>query len=215
MSRIAIIGGHGKIALYLSEILIGRGHRVGSFIRNPDHAEDVSATGAEPVLADVENLLTWQLADLLEGYDAVIWSAGAGGGNPERTFAVDRDAAIRSMDAAERAGVARYVMVSYQGSSLEHSIPVDDSFHAYAQAKAEADDYLRRSNLAWTILGPSRLIDEPATGTISITRESGSVRRENVALVAAEVLNVPGTEGRTLPFNDGDTPIINALQVFN
>src|SRR5690554_304023 len=90
-------------------------------------------------------------AAAIEGHDALVWSAGAGGGNPTRTYAVDRDAAIRSMDAAARAGVERYVMVSYIGSSPDHGVPENDSFFAYAEAKAAADDYLRRSDLAWTI----------------------------------------------------------------
>ena len=119
MSRIAIIGGHGKVALHLSRILTGQGHQVSSLIRNPDHAADVRDAGATPVLADVETATAEELADQLRGHDAVVWSAGAGGGNPERTYAVDRDAAIRSMDAAAAAGVQRYVMVSYLGAGKE------------------------------------------------------------------------------------------------
>ena len=82
MSRIAVIGGHGKVALHLSRILSGRGHQVSSLIRNPDHRADVEATGAEPVVADVESLDAGQLAEVLRGHDAVVWSAGAGGGSP-------------------------------------------------------------------------------------------------------------------------------------
>src|SRR3712207_4600201 len=113
MTRIAIIGGHGKVALRLSTLLADEGHSVTSFIRNPEHAADVEQTGATPSVLDVENSTTAALAEALEGHDAVVWSAGAGGGNPARTYAVDRDAAIRSMDAAAQAGVDRYVMVSY------------------------------------------------------------------------------------------------------
>ena len=76
MSRIAVIGGHGKVALHLSRILSGRGHEVSSLIRNPDHRADVEATGAEPVVADVESMDADQLAELLRGHDAVVWSAG-------------------------------------------------------------------------------------------------------------------------------------------
>ncbi len=105
MSRIVIVGGHGKVALHLARILNDRGDQVTSVIRNPDHADDVSATGAHPVVADIERLDTGALADLLAGHDAVVFSAGAGGGDPARTYAVDRDAAIRMIDAAGQAGV--------------------------------------------------------------------------------------------------------------
>ena len=100
MPRIVVIGGHGKVALLLARILTERGDAVSSVVRNPGHSADVAATGADPVVADIEQLDTNALADLLAGHDAVVFSAGAGGGNPARTYAVDRDAAIRVIDAA-------------------------------------------------------------------------------------------------------------------
>src|ERR1700723_625413 len=100
MAHIIVFGGHGKIALQLARILTERGDEVTSVFRNPDHCDDVAATGARPVVADIERLDTDALADLVAGHDAVVFSAGAGGGNPERTYAVDRDAAIRVIDGA-------------------------------------------------------------------------------------------------------------------
>ena len=120
MSRIIVFGGHGRIALLLAPILVARGDEVTSVIRNPDHVSEVEATGAHALVADVETLDTDALAEIIRGHDAVVWSAGAGGGSPERTYAVDRDAAIRTMDAAEAAGVKRYVMVSWLGSKADH-----------------------------------------------------------------------------------------------
>jgi uncharacterized protein YbjT (DUF2867 family) len=213
--RITLIGGHGKVALLAAPLLVEAGHGVVSVFRNPDHTDDVAATGAEPKVADVETMDTDALADLLSGSDLVIWSAGAGGGNPSRTWAVDRDAAIRSMDAAERAGVRDYVMVSYFGARPDHGVPEDDSFFPYAEAKAAADAHLKRSGLRWTILGPSRLTLEPPTGRIEVPREGpgrGEVSRANVARVIAAVVENPGrTTGRMIEFNDGDVPIEEAL----
>ena len=212
MSRIAVIGGHGKVALHLSRILSGRGHQVSSLIRNPDHRADVEATGAEPVVADVESLDAGQLAEVLRGHDALVWSAGAGGGSPERTYAVDRDAAIMSMDAARRAGITRYVMVSYFGAASDHGVPEDNPFFAYAEAKAAADEHLRGTDLDWTVLGPSGLTDEESTGLIDTqAAESSQVSREDVALVVAETLEQPATVHRTIRFNNGATPIGDAL----
>ena len=213
MSSIAIIGGHGKVALHLARLLTEQGHTVSSVFRNPDHAADVEATGAQPVAADVEELSTEQIADLLKGHDAVVWSAGAGGGSAERTYAVDRDAAIRSMDAADAAGARRYVMVSYFGAGKDHGVPEDDGFYAYAEAKADADEHLKASNLDWTILGPSALTLDPGTGRIETGPGiSGTqVSREDVALVAAEVLQRPETARRTIEFNNGATPVAEAL----
>jgi uncharacterized protein YbjT (DUF2867 family) len=215
MTRIAIIGGHGKVALHLSTLLTEEGHSVTSFIRNPDHAADVADTGATPSVLDVENSATAAIAEALKGHDALVWSAGAGGGNPTRTYAVDRDAAIRSMDAAEAAGVNRYVMVSYLGAGMEHGVPESSSFFAYAEAKAAADGYLRSTNLAWTILGPGALTDQPGTGRIDVDPSpegSRETSRSNTAGVAAAVLDLPETAGRTIEFCDGTLPIAAALQ---
>ncbi|MGK3957843.1 NAD(P)H-binding protein [Arthrobacter sp. R4] len=215
MTRIAIIGGHGKVALRLSALLTEEGHSVTSIIRNPDHAPDVAATGATPSVLDVESSTTAAIAECLAGHDAVVWSAGAGGGNPERTYAVDRDAAIRSMDAAAEAGVGRYVMVSYLGAGPDHGVPAENSFFAYAEAKAAADEYLRGTQLAWTILGPGTLTDKPGTGRIDVNPPAAGGRetsRSNTASVAAAVLDLPETAGRTIEFRDGTLPIAAALE---
>ena len=214
MSRIAVIGGHGKVALHLSRILSGRGHQVSSLIRNPDHRADVEATGAEPVVADVELLDAGPLAEVLRGHDAVVWSAGAGGGSPERTYAVDRDAAVLSMDAAAQAGIRRYVMVSYFGAGPDHGVPEDSAFHAYAEAKTAADEHLRGTPLAWTILRPSSLTLEAATGHIEAGDgvTPGSVSRDNVAHVIRSVVGHPETTARRIiAFNDGLTPIEDVI----
>lgn len=212
MANILIIGGHGKVALLLAPLLIERGDEVTSVIRNPDHTAEVEATGATALVADIETLDTERLAALFAGHDAIVWSAGAGGGAPERTYAVDRDAAIRSMDAAAIADVRRYMMVSYFGASLEHGVPEGNSFFAYAEAKAAADERLRTTGLDWTILGPSTLTLDPPTGLIDTTAtESGSVSRADVAAVVAEVLHRDDTIGRSILFNEGSTPIAEAV----
>ncbi len=215
MARVIVVGGHGKVALELSRILTERGDEVSSVFRNPEHADDVAATGAEPLVADVEILDTDALADLLAGHDAVVFSAGAGGGDPARTYAVDRDAAIRVIDAAARAAVKRFVMVSYFGAGPDHGVPKDDPFFAYAQAKAAADAHLRASDLDWTVLGPGRLTLEPATGRIEVRGERGtlkdSVSRADVALVVAAALRDDSTIRRTIDFNNGDVPIATAI----
>ncbi|MCV7224499.1 SDR family oxidoreductase [Mycolicibacterium komossense] len=213
MSHIVIVGGHGKVALHLARILSARGDEALSVIRNPAHTDDVADAGATPVVADIEDLDTDALADLLDGHDAVVFTAGAGGGDPARTYAVDRDAAIRIIDAAGQAGVQRFVMVSYFGAGADHGVSEDNSFFAYAEAKAAADAHLRASGLDWTILGPGGLTLDPATGRITVGPEAadGTVSREDVAQVIAAALADNSTIGRTIEFNNGDTPIDEAI----
>ena len=216
MTRILLIGGHGKVALRLTPLLVEAGHRVTSAIRNPDHRAEVESVGAEAVIADVEHLTTDEMADVISGHDAVVWLAGAGGGDPERTNAVDHLAAVRTMDAAVACGLRRYVMLSYLGAGLDHGVDPSSSFYAYAEAKAAADHHLRRSALDWTILGPGALTLDPGTGRIEIADHpaASSVSRDDVAAVAAAVLDNPSTVGHTLNFNSGPTPIVEAIERF-
>ena len=212
--RVIVIGGHGKVARQLTPVLTERGHAVTAVVRNPDHVPDVEADGATAAVADIESMDTTTIADLVRGHDAVVWAAGAGGGDPRRTRAVDRDAAIRSMDAAEEAGVDRYIMVSYFGAGPDHGVPQDNPFHHYAEAKTAADGRLQDSDLAWTILRPSRLTDEEPTGRIETSRGGagrGAVSRADVALVVAESLERPGLRGQVVEFNNGPLAIDEAL----
>ena len=212
--RVIVIGGHGKVARNLTPLLTERGHAVTAVVRNPGHVPDVEADGATAAVADVASMDTTALADLLRGHDAVVWSAGAGGGDPARTRAVDRDAAVRSMVAAEEAGVDRYLMVSYFGAGPDHGVPQDNPFHHYAEAKSAADAHLQDTALAWTILRPSRLTDDDPTGRIETARggaTAGQVSRADVALVVAETLERPDLRGQVVEFNNGDLPVGDAL----
>ncbi|WP_172119134.1 SDR family oxidoreductase [Actinomyces faecalis] len=216
MSRVVIFGGHGKVALAASTLLRDAGYEIVSVIRNPEHADEVEAAGARPLLLSVEDATQEALASALDGADAVVWSAGAGGkGGPERTDAVDRQAAIRSMEAARQAGVRRYLMVSWAGSYGDEPVPADHPLHTYAMAKLDADRHLVASDLDWTILGPGTLTTEPASGEITVerTEDGGSLltSRENVARVILGALEDDATIRKVIPFRDGSTPIAQAL----
>ncbi|WP_132992886.1 NAD(P)H-binding protein [Gordonia zhaorongruii] len=215
MADIKIIGGHGKIALLLAPLLNERGDSVTSIIRNPEHADDVRASGAEPLVLDVENADRGEISQAIEGADAVVFTAGAGGGNPDRTYAVDRDAAIRAMEAAAEAGVNRFVLVSYLGAGPDHGVSEDSAFYPYAEAKAAADVALRESKLDWTILMPGALTLDDPSGTIDPaairTEKNAGTARANVAQVAAAALANPASIRQNIAFTDGSVPIDVAL----
>ena len=222
--KVVVIGALGKVARQLVPLLADGGTGpvvdVVAVVRKPEQVDRVADLGAEPLLLDVEHASTDEIAAALAGADAVVWSAGAGGGDKERTYAVDRDAAIRSMDAAASAGVPRYVMVSWVGSTPEHGVHESAGFFPYADAKLAADDHLRTTDLDWTILGPGTLTDEPPTGRITVLPETGavpagtdtSVPRADVAQVVAAALREPATVGRFVRFSAGDTAIPTALR---
>ncbi|OEU85209.1 NAD-dependent dehydratase [Streptomyces abyssalis] len=216
--RTVIAGGHGQIALRLERLLAARGDEAAGIIRNAGQAGDLRAAGAEPVVCDLESASVGEVAAHLEGADAVVFAAGAGpGSGAARKETVDRDAAVLFADAAEQAGVRRYIIVSSMGADAGLTEPppgTDPVFAAYQRAKGAADDAVRaRSGLDWTVLRPGRLTDGPGTGKVRLAERTGrdEVTRDDVAAVLGALLHAPGTAGLTLELIGGDTPVEEAV----
>jgi nucleoside-diphosphate-sugar epimerase len=206
--RIIIAGGHGKIGLRLAERL--KSGAVG-MVRNPAHIADVEATGAEAVVCDLEKASLDEVTEIVRGADAVVFAAGAGpGSGAARKDTVDRAASVLLADAAERAGVGRFIQISSMGAGKPPAPGRDEVWAAYIDAKTAAEEDLRRRDgLAWTIVRPGRLTDEPGTGLVRLAPEvpPGSVPRDDVAAVIMALLDSPGTAGQTLELVSGATPI--------
>jgi uncharacterized protein YbjT (DUF2867 family) len=213
--RVVIAGGHGKIALLLERLLTERGDQAVGLIRNPAHAADVRKTGAEAVVCDLEAASADGVAALLSGADAVVFAAGAGpGSGAPRKDSVDRAGSVLMADAAERAGVRRFVQISSMGAGRPPRLGTDEVWAAYITAKTAAETDLRDRHLDWTILRPGRLTDAPATGRIRLAPPpvaSGTVPRADVAAVIAALLDEPGTGHKTLELVGGDSPVATAV----
>ncbi|GAA4698392.1 NAD(P)H-binding protein [Phytohabitans rumicis] len=214
--RVVIAGGHGKIALSLERLLSGRGDSVAGLVRNPDHAADLVAAGAEVLMVDLEHSSVEQVAEHLRGASAVVFAAGAGpGSGAARKETVDRDAAILLADAAEAAGVRRYLMISSIGADAQApDNGRDPVFVAYLRAKGAADEAVRgRAGLDTTIVRPGMLTNDPGTGRVTIADSTGRGRiaREDVAAVLVALLDTPDTGGQTFELVGGDTPIAAAV----
>ena len=209
--RVVIAGGHGKIALLLERLLAERGDQAVGLIRNPAHIADVHRAGAEAVVCDLEAASAEEVAVLLSRADAVVFAAGAGpGSGAPRKDSVDRAASVLLADAAERAGVRRFVQVSSMGASQPPRPGSDEVWAAYITAKTAAEADLRGRDLDWTILRPGGLTDAPATGKIRLAPPPlprGTVPRADVAAVIAALLDTPGTRNHTLELTGGDTPV--------
>ncbi|MFG2097676.1 SDR family oxidoreductase [Streptomyces sp. NPDC048612] len=214
--RIVIAGGHGQIALRLERLLAKRGDEVAGIIRRPEQAGDVLAAGAEPVVCDLESASVEDVARHMDGVDAAVFAAGAGPGSGiERKDTVDRGAAAVFADAAEAAGVRRFLVVSSMGADREPPEGTDPVFAAYLRAKGAADaDVRARAGLDWTILRPGRLTNDPGTDLVTLADATGrsDVTRDDVAAVLVELLDEPGTIGRTLELIGGDVPVREAVR---
>jgi uncharacterized protein YbjT (DUF2867 family) len=210
---IAIAGGHGKIALQLTRRLSSRGEVVISLIRNPGHVDDVRAHGGQPALCDLERATVPEIAAAVAGATATVFAAGAGpGSGAERKLTVDRDGAIKLLQAAVAAEVPRYLIISSIGA--EDPPDGDDVFSVYQRAKAEADAAVQASDREWTIVRPGRLTDEAGSDRVRIELEpfDGEIPRDDVAAVLDALLQEPRAARRILYVNSGETGVEQALQ---
>ncbi len=210
--HIVIAGGHGQVALHLTRQLAERGDQVRGIIRDPGQSGDLQAAGAEAVVLDLEQATPADLADVIADADAVVFAAGAGpDSGAERKETVDYGAAAALVEAAQRAGTDRYVMVSAMGTD---DPPQDDAvFSVYLRAKARADRALMASDLAWTVVRPGRLTDAEGTGTVTLARHvpRAEIPRADVAAVCAACLHEPATAGHVFEVVTGDVPVGDAV----
>ncbi|GGC63491.1 SDR family oxidoreductase [Hoyosella rhizosphaerae] len=214
--RVVIAGGHGNIALHLTKELSGRGDTVIGLIRNPSHVHDVHTAGGEALLLNLEHAPQADVVEALEGADAVVFAAGAGpGSGAARKDTVDRGAAVLLADAAEKAGVRRFIQISAFGAGAPVPDGADEVWAAYLTAKTEAEqDLMQRATLDWTILRPGLLTNDEPSGLVSLSSESipkDSVSRADVAAVLAALLHTDHTVNQILHLTQGTTEIPEAV----
>ncbi|QXJ23896.1 NAD(P)H-binding protein [Actinomadura graeca] len=220
--RIVIAGGHGKVALRLTRLLAGRGDAVVGIVRNPGHVGDVRQAGGEAVVLDLERATVEEVAAALAGAEAAVFAAGSGdGADAARKDAVNRAAPVLLMDAAEQAGVRRFLHVSSINVGCADNPDIGEGYATYLRAKRAAErEIMTRDGLDWTLLRPGVLTDDPGTGTVLLTvgQTVGSavprfdpVPRDDVAAVLAALLDRPYTAGRAYVLVGGRTPIDQAL----
>ena len=215
--RIVLAGAHGQVARRLGRLLSARGDTVVGIVRNPDHRGDLEDDGVQPAVLDLERASVDEVAEVVQGADAVVFAAGAGpGSGADRKHTVDHAAAVLLADAAERTGVRPYLLVSSMGvEQARHGTPrgMDPVFAVYLQAKLRAEDQiLPRPALDTTIVRPGRLTDEPGTGRVTLAHgvDYGEIPRDDVAAVLAEMLHA-GTSNDVVELVGGQTPIAEAV----
>jgi uncharacterized protein YbjT (DUF2867 family) len=124
---------------------------------------------------------------------------------------VDYGAAVKLSAAAQANDIDRYVMLSSCGADPE--APGDDTFAVYLRAKGKADAELRASGLAYTIVRPGWLTDDPGRGRVRAAEHvaEGRISRDDVAAVLAVCVHDRELAGVTFEVVEGDTPIEQAL----
>lgn len=207
--RVLVIGANGLTGRRVVRLLADRSHEAVAMLRDPAQASRFQEMGVEHVIGDLEE----PVDHAMEGAEAVIFAAGSGSGTGlDKTVAVDRDGAVRSMVAARAFGISRYVMLSSRGADPESD---REPLAPYLRAKGWADVWLQRSALDHTIVRPGRLTREEGTGRIELAptlTRSGSISRDDVARVLVQSLDVDATRGKTFAILNDGTPIREALE---
>lgn len=208
--HVLIVGSHGQIGQSMVKQMAATDHRSRAMVRDADQEAQMEKLGAtETVVADLEG----DVSHAVEGCDAVVFVAGSGGGTgPEKTDAIDRDGAIGIVEAAKKAGVKRFVMLSSMGADAPADGP-DDLQH-YLKAKQAADRHLIGSGLDYTIVRPGALNDDSGTQRIEAAKDlkrSGEIPRDDVATVLIEVLAAPNTIGTHFEVLSGGSTVQQAL----
>ena len=207
--RVLVAGSHGQVGRHIVRMLAEEGHEVRAMIRDEDQAPTIRELGGEPVVADLEGEVT----HTVEGCDAVIFSAGGGpGSGAEKKETVDRQGAVKLIEAAKEHGARRYVMVSAMGAADPKA--GSEAMQPYLFAKARADASLQESGLDYTIVRPGSLTDDPGDGTVEAAPslgKRGEIPREDTARTIVATLKAQNTYGKTFEVLSGDTPVEEAI----
>lgn len=213
-TRIAVVGGHGQVALHLLSELSDRGQIPVALVRKESYRSELEDRGAEVRILDIEQQGEQAFAEAFEGCGAVVFAAGGGpDGNVERKRTVDLEGSLKSIGGAQRAGIRRFVQLS--AIDVDRPLPEDTDpvWRAYVEAKRDADAALRGSELDWTIVRPGGLTDDPATGKVQLGDDvpRGEVSRGDVAAVLAAVLQDPRAVGRQWNLVSGSSGIAEEI----
>lgn len=215
--KVLVVGANGQIGRHLVRILNESGtHLPRAMVRRTEQADRLEESGVETVVADLEGSVD-ELAKAAGGCDAVVFTAGSGGGTGEdKTLLIDLDGAVKTMEAAEKAGIKRFILISAIGADQRETWNKWEGLKPYLVAKRYADKMLEQSNLTYTIIRPGTLLNKPGNGMVTVAADvaGGSIAREDVAKAIVASLNEKHTLCRAFDLVSGEQPITDALKKF-
>lgn len=210
--KVLVVGANGQIGRHLVRLLKESSlHSVRAMVRSEEQQKDFEKQGIETVIANLEESVE-SIANAAKGCDAVVFTAGSGGHTgADKTLLIDLDGAVKTIEAAEKVGLKRFIMVSaFQAHKRENW---NEAIKPYYVAKHYADKVLVQSGLTYTIIRPGGLTNEPATGKVTAAEnlDRGSIPREDVAHTILAALDLEETFNRSFDLIEGPTPISEAL----
>lgn len=205
--KVVIFGANGGIGKRVVSQL--KNHSVTAVVRTSEQQGNFPQPNVSSVVVSLDETSPAMLAKVIVLHDAVVFTAGSGGKN---LLQIDLDAAVKVFEAAEAAKVRRLILVSAIFTDNREWIDASPIRNYYI-AKAYADRILVNefaTSLDFTIVKPTRLTNEPGTGTIEkviLGQDRGEITRDDVALVIADILDKRDTFGKSYDIKNGTVPI--------
>lgn len=212
--KVFVVGANGQVGKHLVHLLNeSNEHSVRAMVRKEEQVTFFKKMGVETVIADLEGSVD-ELAEAAKGCEAIVFCAGSGGHTgADKTLLIDLDGAVKSMEAAKKMGIHRFILVSALQANNRENWP--EQIKPYYVAKHYADKMLEQSSLTYTIIRPGLLLNEPGTGKVKAAEKivTGSIPREDVARTIKAALNEPYTFNRAFDLVSGPDLIIDALKM--
>ncbi|MGA8853189.1 MAG: SDR family oxidoreductase [Christiangramia sp.] len=176
-----------------------------AMVRKKEQKEDFEKNNVSAILADLEE----DLSHTTKNVQKVIFAAGSKGKN---VIGVDQEGAKKLTDAAKNSGASKFVMLSSMGAD---NPSVSDDLQDYLQAKQNADEHLKSSGIAYSIVRPGSLNNNKGSGKIKLEKkfdEFGEISRADVAKTLVEVLDAKVRHNEVFEILSGDTEIEKAVR---
>jgi uncharacterized protein YbjT (DUF2867 family) len=187
-----VAGATGGTGRRIVEELVQRNIPVRALVRDIDKAKSILPAAAELVVGDV--LQPDRLKQAIAGCTVLLSATGAAPSfDPTGPYRVDLEGTKNLVNVAKEAGIEQFVMVSSLCTSrFFHPLNL---FWLILVWKKQAEEYLQRSGVAYTIVRPGGLDDEDSTDAVVMasadTLFKGSIPRTKVAQVCVEALFSP------------------------
>ena len=206
--KVLVIGASGRVGQKLTSKLPEADHQVVGTTRKDEKLFE--ANNYSQIALDLEKSAEDLSNEIPSDVEAVYFVSGSRG---KDLLNVDLHGAIKSMQAAEMAGIKRYVMLSTIYSLQPTAWDTSADLYDYMIAKHYADQWLiKNTDLDYTILQPGSLTENAGTGEVELkVQEHGENPIEDVAEVLFGLLDLKSSFKEVIPMRSGDTPIKNAL----
>lgn len=213
--KVLIVGANGQIGKHLvSYIQESNNLEAKAMIRKQEQASFFENLGAETVVVDLEDDID-TIAKAAEGCDAIVFTAGSGPHTgKDKTILIDLDGAVKTIEVAKVAEVKRFIMISSFDTRRKAIQEAPSSFAPYVAAKHYADEWLKTTNLDYTIIHPGMLTNDKATGQVEVGHDLdvAEIPREDVASVIVASLENESTIGKEFQVVTGAKAIKDSIK---